>query len=98
MDVGAKFWDASGNLISDYTTRMSRVIGITSVSAGATGSVTDAGFATGSPYCICLRTNAGTPTQPDATMASPIISFSGTTMSYNVASPAGDHILVYGVY
>lgn len=98
MATGVKVWDALGNLTFDGTTRISRVLGNIAVSAGATGSVTDAGFATGTPYCIALRTNAGTPTQPNNTMAPPIISFAGTTMNYNVASPSGDHLLIYGVY
>ena len=98
MADGLKVWDASGNLTFDGTTRISRVIGVTGVAAGATGSITDAGFATGTPYCLCIRANAGSVTQPNAAMAAPIISFSGTTMSYNVASPSGDHFLIYGVY
>lgn len=98
MAVGLKTWDAAGNLIIDTATRMSRVIGMAGVSAGATGSITDAGFATGAAYCIALRVSAGTPTGIDNSLVSPIISFSGTTMSYNVASPAGDHLLIYGVY
>lgn len=98
MADGLKVWDASGNLTFDGTTRISRVLGSIGVSAGATGSVTDAGFATGTPYCICVRTNAGTPTQPNNSNIPPIISFAGTTMSYNVAAPSNDHLLIYGVY
>ena len=98
MSTGGKFWDAFGNLISDSTYRWSRVIGTLYAAAGATGSVTDAGFATGTPYCIALRVSAGSPTGVDSSLVSPIISFSGTTMSYNVASPASDHLLIYGVY
>ena len=98
MATGIKVWDASGNLTFDGTTRLSRVLGTLFVAAGAAGSITDAGFATGSPYCIAISTNAGTPTQPNASMAAPIISFSGTTMSYDVASPSNDHLLIYGVY
>lgn len=98
MATGLKTWDASGNLIIDTATRMSRVIGMTYASAGATGSVTDAGFGTGTPYCIAIRANDGSPSIYDQGMVSPIISFAGTTMSYNVASPADDHLLIYGVY
>lgn len=98
MAVGLKVRDASGNLIVDETTRLSRVLGTTLVGAGAIGSITNAGFATGTPYCIALRTNAGTPTQPNGSMAPPIITFVGTTMNYNVLSPSNDHLLIYGVY
>jgi hypothetical protein len=98
MATGVKVWDGSGNLTFDGTTRISRVLGTIAVPAGATGSVTDAGFATGAPYCIALRINAGAPNQPNNSMAAPIISFAGTTMSYNVAAPSGDHMLIYGVY
>lgn len=98
MADGLKVWDASGNLIVDTATRMSRVLGTTIVSAGAIGSITDAGFATGTPYCIALRTNAGTPTQPNGSMAPPIINIVGTTLNYNVLSPSNDHLLIYGVY
>ena len=97
MAVGLKTWDASGNLVIDTATRMSRVLGMVSVAAGGTGSVTDAGFATGAPYCICLHTD--TPVSvPTRAIASPIIAFAGTTMTYDAAFPAGDHILIYGVY
>lgn len=98
MSAGLKVWDASGNLIIDTATRMSRVIGVTFAAAGAVGSITNAGFATGAPYCIALRTSPGSGTVFGSDYVSPIISFSGTTMDYDVASPAGDHVLVYGVY
>lgn len=98
MAIGAKAWDpATGALISEITTRMSRRIGEMYVAAGAVGSVTDAGFATGSPYCICVRTLLSPPNVPNSTMAAPIISFVGNTMFYDVAAPASDHLLIYGV-
>lgn len=98
MATGVKVWDASGNLTFDGTTRISRVLGAAAFSSGASGSITDAGFATGTPYCIGLRINAGAPNQPNNSMAAPIISFSGTTMNYDIAAPTGDTLLVYGVY
>lgn len=99
MAIGLIVRDPStGAIVSEVTTRLSRVLGTLFVGAGAVGSVTDAGFATGTPYCIAVRTSAGTPTQPNASMAPPIISFVGTTMNYDVASPSNDHLLIYGVY
>lgn len=98
MATGLKVWDSSGNLTFDGTARISRVLGSAAVGAGSSGSITNAGFATGAPYCICVRTNAGTPTQPNNSNVPPIISFSGTTLSYNVAAPSNDHLLIYGVY
>jgi len=96
MAVGLKTWDAAGNLIIDTTTRMSRVIGMTSISGGSSGSVTDAGFLTGAPYCIAVR--SGLSSGFDNSMLSPVISFAGSTMTYSAASPTGDHLLIYGVY
>ncbi len=97
MADGIKVWDASGNLTFDGTTRISRVLGTISVAQGTSGSLSDAGFATGTPYCVASRTNA-TPTSFGGANTGPIISFAGTTMFYDLANPTGDHLLIYGVY
>jgi hypothetical protein len=95
---GLQTWDASGALLVDITDRLTRFLGTISISAGAPGTVTDNGFLTGAPFCISLRTAAGTPNFLNNTMVPPVVSFAGNVMSYNAASPSGDHLLIYGVY
>jgi len=98
MPQGLQTWDASGNLLVDIQDRLTRFLGTIAISAGASGTVTDDGFLTGTPFCIALRTNAGSPSFLNNTMVPPTISFAGNVMTYNAASPSGDHRLIYGVY
>ena len=97
MTVGFRVRDAGGNLLVDSPTRLSRIIGTLTISAGSSGTVTNDGFLTGVGYCIALRTNVGNPTSMASSMVPPIIGFSGNQMSYHAASPTGDHLLIYGV-
>ena len=97
MTVGFRVRDAAGNLLVDSPTRLSRIIGVLSISAGSSGTVTNDGFLTGVGYCIALRTDVGGPPVMSSTMVPPAISFSGNQMSYDAAPPTGDHLLIYGV-
>lgn len=75
----------------DTTTRMGRVAGSVATSANVAGSVSNAVFGLGTPFAYFLPTSGITYDQ-----LTPVISFSGTTMSWTAASTAG--LLVYGVY
>lgn len=98
MPQGLQVWDASGNLIVDVSDRLTRILGTILVAAGSSGTVTDDGFLTGTPFPIAIRTNAGSPSFMNNTMVPPSITFAGNVMTYNVASPSGDHRIIYGVF
>lgn len=57
MPQGLQAWDAAGNLVLDLPTRITRVLGSTVITAGSTGYITDAAFATGT---IWWAVTAGT--------------------------------------
>lgn len=97
MPQGLQCWDASGTLLVDITDRLTRILGVTTVSAGGSGTVTDDGFLTGSPFCIAIRSAVGLSTF-NSSMVPPDISFASNVMSYAANSPSGDHYLIYGVY
>lgn len=97
MAEGLKVWDASNNLIVDVSSRLTRILGYTTLSASGSGSVTDAGFATGTPFYVAHRTNSSGGSY-DAATSQVVISFSGTTMSYSTVNPVADFIIMYGVY
>lgn len=97
MPQGLQCWDASGTLLVDITDRLTRILGATAISAGATGSVMNDGFLTGTPFCIAIRTAYGS-AYMNSSMVAPVIGFVGNTMNYAANSPSGDHYLIYGVY
>lgn len=100
-----KVWDSSGNLIMDDDSVVFRVIGrqfIVGSTAGdpnidgGSGTITDGGLATGTPYCWALW--AGTVNNGGASSAdppAPNISFSGSALNYDHLW--GDWWLIYGV-
>lgn len=95
MASGLRVWDASGNLIVDTTTRLGTVLG-TVTTTKANGSITNAGFAQGTPfYSVCGITDA-------YSVFSPKITLSGNTMSWafntSGANSNTSQFIVYGVY
>lgn len=96
MATWLKVWDASENLTFDATTRISRVLGSATIAAGATGSITDAGFSTGTAYWASIR-NTLSPGVFD-NIEPPTISVSGTTLSYDNSGARLEHLVIYGVY
>ncbi len=98
MADGFKVWDASGNLIIDGTRRLSRVLGWTTIGANTSGTITDAGFSTGTPYWISIRNDVTSPVAPGTNTVPPSISVSGTTLTYDNSSPRNTHLVVYGVF
>jgi hypothetical protein len=95
---GLQCWDASGVLLVDVTDRLTRILGFYSMSAGSSGTITDAGFLTGSGFCIAVRTNNGGGDIFNNTMVAPDVSFSGSDLNYASRATTGDHLLIYGVY
>ena len=96
MATGFKVWDAAGNLTIDGTTRMSRVLGYTTIGANTSGTITDAGFSTGTPYWISIRNSLSPGAFDD--VEPPSISVAGTTLTYDNSSPRLDHLVIYGVF
>lgn len=92
MAAGLQVWDANGDQIVDTTTRLGRIIGITTISTN-TGSINDADFADGTPFFIATPTNVSSPS------FGPKLSMSGTTLSWDFEGrTVSSHRLVYGVY
>jgi hypothetical protein len=97
MATGLKVWDASGNLIVDTSSRLTRILGYTTLSASGSGSVTDDGFLTGTPFYVAQRSNAPAGSF-DASTSQCVVSFSSNVMSYSTAHPVADFIITYGIY
>lgn len=94
MPQGVQVWDASGNLIIDITQRLGRVLGVATLTSPTDGSVTDAGFGTGTPFWACIPVATGRALVPD-------LSISGNTLSWDFLtgySYAPTYRLIYGVY
>lgn len=89
MSVGIQIWDASGNSIIDETTQLARILG--STNSGTTGgSITDAGFATGTPFALFIPNDT---TYWTGEYANP--TWSGNTMSW---TNSVDGKIIYGVF
>lgn len=89
MAVGIQIWDASGTSVIDETTRLARILGITT-SGTSGGSLSDSGFSTGTPFAVFIPTIGN---EFGGVYATP--TWSGTTMSWG-NSVAGR--IVYGIY
>ena len=93
MPSGLQVWNAAGALVFDTPDRMSRIIGITTIGATDSGS-------------IALPTGMGdywwfTFPSDGTGFYTPVITVSGSMLSYNPATifgPAKDCTLIYGVY
>lgn len=100
MPAGIQVWDAASNPIMDTTTRLGRVLGVATITT-ATGSITGiAGFSQGTPFYICTPLNS--PGNINlATNPLPVITISGTTLSWAYESGTGANqtvLLYYGTY
>lgn len=94
MDLGMQVFDASGNIVIDVTTRLSRVIGTQAIAAGSTGSLAVPNTTQGLIW-FAIYGNGGN-------RYSPVMSVSGGTISWSPKSgfPGGpvDVIMIYGLY
>lgn len=98
MADGFRCWDASGNEIINGTKRLPRVLGWATIGANTSGTIVDAGFATGTPYWISIRNDVTSPVALGTNTVPPSISVSGTTLTYDNSSPRNTHLVVYGVF
>lgn len=97
MAAGLKVWDASGNLIVDTSTRLTRILGYTTLAAASSGSVVDDGFLTGTPFYVAQRSNAASGSF-DASTSQCVVTFVGNTMFFSTVHPVASFIITYGVY
>lgn len=87
MPEGLQVWDATGNLVQDIPNRLTRLLGVVATTTAA-GSLTDARFATGTPF----YQKQGV----DFNSTGKEVTFSGTTMSWTAGNHSGN--IRYGVY
>lgn len=92
MPAGLQVFDASGNLVTNITDRIGRVLG-TIETGTSNGSVTGvSGFSTGTPFKMCV-------TLSGLGYYMPTVTISGTTLSWTFPSGGqSECIIVYGVY
>jgi hypothetical protein len=99
MPYGAEFYNASGQLTAEYSTRYGRVLGILSGLA-ASGNFEDAGFAQGTPWAASItndeRVGVIWPYSIDDYERG-TITFAGNVMTWANLAPSARRI-VYGVY
>jgi hypothetical protein len=94
VGLGVQVFDASGNLLIDVTTRLSRVIGTQTITAGSSGSLAVPNATQGQIWWAISPSNGS--------RYVPLISISGNTISWstNTSYPNGpvDSLLIYGLY
>lgn len=95
MGLGMQVFDASGNLMIDVTTRLSRVIGTTLIPAGSTNSLAVPNTSQGTIWYAIYGGGNGN-------RYSPVITVSSGTISWSPHGgfPGGpvDVTMVYGLY
>lgn len=95
MAQGLEIYDASGNFVMATSHFLGRILGVTILTGGTNGSLTDAGFGTGAfPFWGCYPFAYAPTFMPD-------ISVSGNTLSWSFPS-GGDwsgkyYMLFYGI-
>lgn len=95
MPVGAQIFDASGNVIQDYTDSTGKYLGQISIPASGgtaqSGTVSNSAFSSGTLWWV-------TTLPPTASYASDVgVSLSGTTLSWAANSGCPACILYYGI-
>lgn len=100
MAVGLKVWDASGTLILDATDRILRFLGEPIIAGeGASGSLVNDGFLTGTPVWLAAPFDpGGSGYWPGDRLIPPLVTISGSTLSYTIQAGLGTQIIQYGVY
>ena len=94
MPQGLQVWDAAGNLILDLTDRLGRLLGIATLTNPTDGNITDAGFASGTPWFVCLPISGGAVSTPQVGVAGNVISWDFIAGG----NYATNYKLIYGVY
>jgi hypothetical protein len=103
MPSGMQAWDANGNLIVDFTTRLSRVLGTIYIN-GQSGYTTDPniGSSGGQPFTLFQPTTLFQHISGDAPR--PVIVVSGNTISWTYSGAVNNYHapipgwLFWGVY
>lgn len=90
MPQGLQVFDASGNVMVDLTTSITRVLGMADIGT-SNGSITDTGFSTGIPWWVVLCTSTG------SNIFSPSIGVSGNVLSYTFPLSGLTARIIYGV-
>lgn len=92
MPVGLQVIDEDGNVIVDTSTRLGRILGVTTIGASS-GTVVDSGFLQGTPFWVAIPLATGD------VVFGPAISVSGSTLTYDFEGrTVTSHRLVYGIY
>ena len=96
MPAGFQVFDASGNLIVDLNSKLSRVLGIATVNT-ASGNLNHAGFSQGTPFAVAGSEAGDQSGNPWA--FTPEITITGTTLSWDFGSlPVHTTHIIYGYY
>ena len=94
MPQGFQTFNAAGQPLMEITDRLARVLGIATLTSPTDGSISVAGFATGTPFAACIPISSGP-------VPVPTISIAAGVISWDFAAGVGyatNYKLVYGVY
>lgn len=101
MPSGMQCWDANGNLLVDFTTRLSRMLGSQYID-GTAGSLMDANLAQGEPFAVFQPEQLFNHISGDSPR--PNIIISGNTISWSYSPAVNSYHkpikgwMFYGVY
>lgn len=100
MAFGMQIFDPSGILKVDISDRLLRFLGTIIVGPGpASGSVTDDGFLTGTPFWFSTMHSANSSSfWPGEGLLPADVSFSGNLMSWSLVNGRPTTRIQYGVY
>lgn len=93
MPAGLQVWDAAGNLILDTSYRTGFVLGKVDIAnaTNASGNVTDANFANGTPFYFYVADNT-------QALNEPTVAFAGNTMTWTATTSSWTGSIYYGIY
>lgn len=104
MTADMQCWDANGNLLVDFTTRLARVLGsqyIDGIGSDGSGSLMDTNLSQGEPFAIFQPEGLFNPISGDSPR--PNIIISGNTISWSYSPAATNYhkpvrgMMFYGV-
>ncbi len=94
MPAGFQCWDENGTLLYDTTTNMGRILGTIST-GGVNGSLSVPAFSQGTPFAfpVLVLSDAAS-----VDVFQPLVTISGTTLSWTYPRGSGQATIVYGTY
>lgn len=99
MPQGLQVFDQFGNLKVDVSERLFRFLDYIIVAPGTSGSVTNDGLLTGTPFFAANMFSSNASSYwPGEALLPPDVSFSGNQMFYNVIAGRPTQIIQFGVY